>query len=1029
MVSLTNRVTFNFKDDFDYQLKAIDSVVKLFTGLPKQPTGIYQNVRKIKKITEGDPVRNPDITEGKRLLDNLRAIQLENQLFADNEVEGNNFTVEMETGTGKTYVYLRSILELHQKYRFTKFIIVVPSIAIRKGVEKSIQMLKDHFKPDYNIDIEKHSFVYDSKNPDLISTKLVATKDLSICIMNIQAFNKDTNKIRQEDERGRILWEDIKYIRPIVIIDEPQKIEGTATRKSKSLKAIDDISPLFTLRYSATHKQLYNQIYKLDSYDAFKQDLVKKIEVKTVHAVIPKDTQFIRYVKFTSDLKARIEIFSQEQGGYIKFKKFDVRGGASLYELSGGLSQYRNYRIQEDPHKLKPLKIANGNDVFELAVERSTNEFAPNEVIRIQIRLAIKSHLEKQFAILDEGHKIKLLSLFFIDSVVKVRDPDQPDGRGEYLKIFDEEYFNIIEEPTFKKQFEKYKQLFTEYHDIQKVREGYFARDKKNQSVDIEDWDSSINIDEIKVKAKSQEDIDRGIELILDKKDELISFHEPLAFIFSHSALREGWDNPNVFTICTLKSGGSDIAKKQEIGRGLRLPVDIEGNQIRDNSINELTIIANDTYDHFAELLQKDFNESIAFNKDEVTAEVLIQTLKEAKIPEDKITPELVNIFKEELKSKGIISANNTLTKKAMEIKVIEFSNETLNQHASGIFEKFAKYMTEKGSKKIPIKNGNNEAPKNEQHNYLSEDDFMKLFETLSEKLEKRSIYKVNIDKDKFIQDCSEELNEYLKYMGLTNKYLIEQGKNDFTEMKQMELNKIRETSVEEDILDYFEEKSEFELVNYIMHHTMLPRLAIVKIIRAIDKKELLNSQDILDQVTKKILDKFKRAKAEKLYAYEVIEGYKLDHGEIFALDKIIDEQEFEKETAIYKTKANKRKAVNKYYKMDSDGEYKFAEKLEENPNVLLFTKLKKGGFIIDTPYGNYSPDWAVVYKKEDNHTGLYFIVETKIDKKEQDLSDVEKLKIKCGIKHFEAVSKDITFDWVSDFEDFKRKFGVRETV
>lgn len=1029
MESLTKRITFNFNDKFDYQLKAIKSVVDLFKGLPKQPSGIYQNLRKIKKIGEGDPIRNPDITEGKRLLDNLRAIQLSNQLFADNEVDGNNFTIEMETGTGKTYVYLRTILELHQEYGFTKFIIVVPSIAIRKGVEKSIQMLKDHFKPLYNIDIEKHSFVYDSKNPDLISTKLVETKDLSICVMNIQAFNKDTNKIRQEDERGRILWEDIKYIRPIVIIDEPQRIEGTAKRKSKSLQAIDDINPLFTLRYSATHKQLYNQIYKLDSYDAFKQDLVKKIEVKTVHAVIPKDTPFIRYVQFTSDLKARIEIFSQEQGGYIKFKKFDVRGGASLYELSGGLSQYKNYRIQEDPHKLKPLKIANGDDVFELAVERSTNEFAPNEVIRIQIRLAIKSHLEKQFAILDRGYKIKLLSLFFIDAVVKVRDPEQPDGRGEYLRIFDEEYSKIIEEPTFKKQFEKYKHLFTEYDDIHKVREGYFARDKNNKSVDIEGWDSNLNIDEIKVKAKAQEDIDRGIELILDKKDELISFHEPLAFIFSHSALREGWDNPNVFTICTLKSGGSDIAKKQEIGRGLRLPVDIEGNQIRDENINELTIIANDTYDHFAELLQKDFNESISFNKDEVTAEVLIQTLKEAKIPEEKITPELVNIFKEELQSKGIISVNNTLTKKAKDIKKIAFINETLKEHAAKIFEKFAEYMREKGSKKIPIKNGDNEVPVNEQHNYLSEEDFMKLFENLSRKLEKRSIYKVNIDKDIFIKECAEELNEFLKYMELTNKYVVEQGKNDFTEMKQMQLNKIRETPMETYILDYFEEKSEFELVNYIMHHTMLPRLAILKIIRAIDKRKLLNSQDILDQITMKILDKFKRAKAESLYAYEVIDGYKLEHGKIFEVENILDEEEFEKEKAIYITNANKRKAVNKYYRMDSKGEYDFAEKLENNPNVLLFTKLKKGGFIIDTPYGNYSPDWAVVYKGDDNQARLYFIVETKIDKKEQDLSDVEKLKIKCGIKHFEAVSKDIQFDWVSDFEDFKRKFGVKETV
>ena len=641
---MANKITFQFDDSLDYQLQAVQSTVELFRGISRKVDGIYRPSR-IRKVGEGDPVRNTDIVVGSRLLENLRGVQLSNDLFADNALaEGNNFTIEMETGTGKTYVYLRTILELNKEYGFNKFMIVVPSIAIRKGVEKSMEQLADHFKRLYNVDIQKHSFIYDSDNPKQISSKLVESNDLSICVLNIQAFNKDTNKIRKEDEYGQNLWEDIKYIKPIVIIDEPQKIEGTAKKKSKSLEAIEELQPLFTLRYSATHKQLYNQIYKLDSYAAYQKDLVKKITVKTVHGVIPKDYPYVRYISFTPDLKAKIEMFSQEQGGTIRFKTFNVAGGASLEELSGGLPQYKNYRVAEQPHKLKPLQIATPDGIFSLDMEHSNHEIEKNEAVRIQIRLAIQNHFAKQIDLLRKGRKIKALTLFFIDAVDKVRDSSAPDGRGEYLRIFDDEYKKFVN--ANRGILVKYIEYFPQFEDVLKVREGYFARDKKNNEVDVDGWDSSLDDSAMKIKAKSQEDIDRGIELILERKDELISFDEPLAFIFSHSALREGWDNPNVFTLCTLKAGGSEIAKKQEIGRGLRLPVDITGNRCLDRRLNELTVIANDHYDHFAAALQKDFNDNMHYDKNEVTAEILISTLKTAGIPVSKITPELVDTFK-----------------------------------------------------------------------------------------------------------------------------------------------------------------------------------------------------------------------------------------------------------------------------------------------------------------------------------------------------------------------------------------------
>ncbi|MEO2682965.1 DEAD/DEAH box helicase family protein, partial [Clostridium butyricum] len=727
-------------ENLPYQNKAVESVINLFDGVVREFQGIYGGNNRAVKFYEKEPGINKDIVSPTRLRENLKKVQLENNLFlSDYSIEGNNFSVEMETGTGKTYVYLKTILELNQQYGINKFIIIVPSVAIRTGVQKSIEMFSDEFKRDYNgIEINKYSFVYDSNKLKEISTKLVETRDLSICIMNNQLFNKDNNKIRKEDEYGQILWEDIKKIRPVLIIDEPQKIEGVGKKQSESMKKLLELNPLFILRYSATHRKLYNQVYKLDSYDAFKNDLVKKIEVKTINSIIPKDIPYIKYINFTNDLKAKIEIFTQGQGGRIKFNTFSVRGGASLYDLSGGLKQYSNMRIAEDPHKLKPLKISTPESTIELVIGESNIKHTDNNIIRIQIELTIRTHLDKQFEILDKGQNIKVLSLFFIDEVSKVRDESSKDGRGEYLKIFDELYSTIIKEEKYKNKFEEYKEFFTEYNNTLNVREGYFAIDKKNKVVDIEDWDSSK--EDVKLKSKSQEDVDRGIQLILNKKEELISFKEPLAFIFSHSALREGWDNPNVFNICTLKQGASDIAKKQEIGRGLRLPVDITGRRCKRGDINHLTVIANDNYEHFAEMLQKDYNENMNFNKDEITPDLIIRTFKAAGIPNEKISAELVNILKTELLSKKIINNKNILTKECKKINEITFNNSDLKEHEELIKKKLIEFMIDRGSKRVPVINGDNDQlPPNRPQSYVTEEIFQKIIEKLCINLKKRT--------------------------------------------------------------------------------------------------------------------------------------------------------------------------------------------------------------------------------------------------------------------------------------------------
>ena len=1020
---MSNKIIFQFDDNLEYQKKAVNSVVELFRGLPKSLDSIYaERIRR--SFTEKDPVRNIDIVRGNKLFQNLKKVQLKNGLFTDERSYNKHerdFTVEMETGTGKTYVYLRTILELHKEYGFKKFMIVVPSVAIRKGVEKSIEQLRDHFKRLYNVDLSKYSFIYDSNNLGKVNN-FVEENNLSICVMNIQAFNKDSNKIRKDDEHDKNLWRDIKFIRPIVLIDEPQKIEGTANKKSQSLKAIDELEPLFTLRYSATHKNLYNQVYKLDSYEAYKKDLVKKIRVKTINSVISKDFPYIRYTYFTKDCKARIEMFSQEQGQSIRFRSFDVENGFSLYELSGGLPQYKDMFIAEQPHKEKALKIASVNGDIELKLGESNKKLEDKEIIRIQINLAIDNHFKKQFEILEEGKRIKGLTLFFIDEVKKVRDSGASDGRGAYLKIFDEEYLKIVQK--YKEKIEKYKNYFPHYEDVNLVREGYFALDKKKKEVEVE------YKKENEVKAKSQEDIDRGIELILEKKDELISFNEPLAFIFSHSALREGWDNPNVFTLCTLKNGSSEIAKKQEIGRGLRLPVDVTGNRSLDKNVNELTVIANDSYENFSRMLQEDFNKNI--NKNEITSDLLLITLEKSGIPKIKITSELVDEFKKELIENKVMDSNNILLKKTEElnIKKIEFSNETLKEHSIQIAENFVKYMVEKGSNRIEIANGDNEPIVNKRRSFISEKDFENLFEELGTNLSKKAIYRCKIDNEKYIKTSIEKINSYISGFYLKQIVEVSESKGDYDETgnfnlekdsgdKEIEISKIKVAP-----------KSDFEIANYIMYHTMLPRLAILKIISRLEKekREALNIQDVLEDITEILLENLKEMKSEKVFEYEVIDGYETEREKIFEVDKI-NEEDLNNKRRLFKAKKDSA-SLNEYYKLDSDGEKEFAEKLENDENVLLFTKLKKGGFVIDTPYGNYSPDWAVVYRNslenEENNVGIYFIVETKAGKEEKDLSDVEKRKIKCGKLHFEAVSKNIEFDWVNSYDDFKRKFKVK---
>ena len=1048
---MPNKVYFKF-EELDYQEDAINSVVGLLDGIDRQTTNaVYGVVSYIRGFLNENqrPEANATFTVGNRLIENMRNIQYKNGLFKDNQLASNipQFTIEMETGTGKTFVYLKTILSLWQTYggQFKKFIIVVPSNPILLGVKKSIEMLSDYFKPKFNnLSLDSCCLVYRGSSEkgslEKVSSEFIENTGLSILLITNSSFNKESNLLRKAKEDGVIVWEDIKAIKPIVIIDEPQKMEGsgssktsktkktnTKSGKSSSMQAIEELEPLMILRYSATHKNLYNQIYKLNSFQAYKQHLVKGIKVTTIHSLTKKDFPYIRYIGMTADLRGRIEIFAN-QGSRVKLCKFNVDINSSLDELSSGLPQYKGYYIAEQPRKNAPLIIACGNGSFlNLDKGKSNDETSPEESVEKLMEIAIKAHIDKQIELLKAGKKIKALTLFFVDSVAKVRSSED-DGRGEYLRIFDKVFDRIRRMPKYYENFNRLRKELA-YLDpespVTDVREGYFAIDKKKNFVEIDKWDSSLNDEDVSFNAKTQEDIDRGIDLILNKKDELISFDSKLNFIFSHSALREGWDNPNVFTLVTLKERSNEIAKKQEIGRGLRLPVDIYGNRCYDDNLNELTVVANSYYDEFAEALQKDFNEQNGFDANEVTANTIKVVLERTGIPANKIE-EASEAFKNELISKGIVSVKNNsliIPKNQENLDNIQFDNPILQEHSIKLKEAFADTLVEQGSTRIEVKNGDDEPEPNSQQKYVSEDDFSKMYNTVLRILQKRSIYRYEIDKNAFIKDVTNKLNEFLLEKSKKTEFFVQRGKVEIKETGTINVVKKSNDKLYGNEIIY-NERSDFELALIIMNKSILPRQCIFSILDGLSKtaRNRINNQDYLNEAIKIIEDKLIEYRGKSFLEAELIPGETADEADIFAIDNINIDDALGDNPLVFVPEPSHRKAVNVKYKFDSKGELEFAKQLDNDANVLLYTKLKKGGFVIETPAGNYSPDWAIVYRNENDSVSMYFIAETKWDKSWKDLQETEKIKIRCAEKHFEAVDKafpeKIKYAWVNSYKE-----------
>ena len=1005
---------WEFEPNLEYQINAINSVVNLFEGQDKIE---YNHI---------SSKRNELTISRTRMEENLINIQKSEYsnvgTWDEKMLSDNKFTIEMETGTGKTYVYLRTMIELHQKYGFNKFILVVPSIPIRMGVEKSIWQLHNHFIRLYNIDLLRSCFSYDSKSGLGKFNQFVELGGLQIVIMNHQAFDKASNILNKEKEDGKVYWDMLKGTKPIVFIDEPQKIIG-AKKKSNALKKIEELNPVATFMYSATHTNYFNLIYKLDSFDAFEKDLVKGINVSTIYSDVDKNYPYFRYIKFNDkDLTAKVELLVSKEVG-VRLEKVIIDRPCDLYELTN-LEQYKGYRILNTPHKKDGICTNFNKNIqttpYYFSEEESNYSIYEDDMVKVQMKITIQKHLDKQIEMLK--HNVKVLSLFFIDEVGKYRDYTKAGASGEYVNMFEELFSEIINSDI------RYIELIKNMPSLanaKKVHEGYFAIDKNQKVSTNED-----TYNEDKDTEKTREERERGIQKILSGKEKLIQLDEPISFIFAHSALAEGWDNPNVFQLCMLRKSKSNIRKKQEIGRGLRLARGSGDNSniIRDENVNQLTVIVNEHYEEFANSLQQEYNEEANYNKDAVT----IDDSKQIQLMIEKnLNVTLSNEFHKklhnELLQNGFIKAkdNKIDSSKIQKLEQHNYNDEELNENKDRIFTALKKVMEEKNSKKIKIVN-DDEIVQNNFQKYIFEDDFKSLLLELEEKLNKKTVYEVKYTEEELVNNCILEVRNYITNdefivtersgtmdaSSRTKGFKVIEQKGNEQEYKLQTKNTLNRDFV--------------DIVNEVMIKTNFTRQIIHKIIMSSNDPLLFQKQDNVDKLVK-IIEKHKEKQYHKNrehIQYHIIdETNKIGASNLFLVNEILS-------TNIAKKKVfvgidNNKKSVCKYFKTDSDGEYEFAECLENDNNVVLYSKINKGSFIIENPVENYSPDWAIVYKVDNNTAKIFLIMETKWKKEWEDLSDIEKTKIICAKKHFESLNNNIKYDWVNAYEDFKEKVKI----
>ena len=987
-----------FNAELDYQQDAINAVAGIFEGQETLQTNF--SVIQVKKGPQDDMFTNQtELGTGNKLdllddelLDNIRNIQLKNGLKQSDKLESKDFTIEMETGTGKTYVYLRTVFELNKRFGFTKFIIVVPSVAIKEGVYKSLQITEQHLK-DHFENTPYDYFVYDSS--DLSPVRSFATNDaIQIMVINIDAFRKsfaDTDKeskaniIHRPNDRmnGMKPIEFIRDTNPIVIIDEPQSVDTTP----KSKEAIQSLNPLCTLRYSATHKDKHNLMYKLNSIDAYERKLVKQIEVASINVKDGHNKAYIRLLSVDnkkSPITAQIE-FDTMQSGKVKRVSKKVRSGDDLLNLSGGRDVYDGYVIND-------IYCEAGNEYIDftskpviLRLGEMVGDVNPDEYKRLQIRKTIEEHLEKELKLTSQG--IKVLSLFFLDKVSNYRfyDADGNQQKGKYALMFEEEYRQLINKPKYHSLF---KDVDTESL-VDTVHDGYFSIDKSGKSKgQFKDTTGVTQLDE------------DTYQLIMRDKEKLLSFDSKLKFIFSHSALKEGWDNPNVFQICTLNESSSVIKKRQEIGRGLRLAVNQDGERVYGFEVNTLTVMANESYEEFVEQLQKEIEEEegIKFGVIETHyfANIVIESAdnKQAFLGADQSEKIWDHLFATEYVDKSG--------------KIKDKLRTDIKNNAVDLPEEFQAHVglitaaLKKVAGNLNIKNAGDKKPVAlNKAVFLGEE-----FQQLWDKIKYKTTFRVEFNVDALTEKCVQEIRNNL-VIGKT-KFLYEKDRIKIG-TGGIETAENSQTSHVYDAKDY----SLPDIVSYLQNATNLTRKTLVTILtqcgRLHDFKN--NPQKFIDEVSSIIKTQMR---------YFIVSGIKYEKiGE----DHYYAQELFEdKELIGYlnKNMLETQKSVYDHVVYDSDVEAEFARSFEKSKDVKVYAKLPSW-FKIETPLGTYNPDWAVLVD-HDSAEKLYFVVETKGTIIFDMLRPSEKAKIDCGREHFKALGENVGFTLADSFDTFINK-------
>ncbi|MCM1567072.1 MAG: DEAD/DEAH box helicase family protein [Dehalobacter sp.] len=938
------------------------------------------------------------------ILENVNKIQRSNQIEPSKELEGwYNLTVEMETGVGKTYTYIKTMYELNKRYGWSKFIIVVPSVAIREGVYKSFQITEEHFTEEYGKKIRY--FIYNSAQLTEID-RFASDSAINVMIINSQAFNargKDARRIymKLDEFRSRKPIDILAKTNPILIIDEPQSVEGAATKER-----LKEFNPLFTLRYSATHKKdsVYNMVYRLDAMEAYNKKLVKKIAVKGISVTGSTATEGYVYLEGINLSKgnptATIEFDIKGASGVRKATRI-VGEGYNLYPNSGELAEYKNgYTVTRIDGRDSSIEFTNGIKLFAGDVMGAVSE---EQLRRIQIRETILSHIERERQLFYKG--IKVLSLFFIDEVAKYKQYDatgQPFN-GVYADMFEEEYKQVIGNLQLKigdgDEYLKYLGKIT----AKETHDGYFSIDKKShRMVDSKFGDR---------QERTSDDVD-AYDRIMKNKELLLDRRDPLRFIFSHSALREGWDNPNVFQICTLKQSGSDVRKRQEVGRGLRLSVNQNGERMDTNllgedvhNINVLTVVANESYDSFAKGLQAELAEAVADRPRMVTMELFKnKVIKDVSGAEQVIDIELAQSIYEGLITSGYVK-KGILTDKYYEDKKngsIEIAEEAVDCKDSVIAILDSIYDSRAMQPENARKN-NVELKLDKAKLGLPE------FQKLWAKINSKSVYVVEFDQDELIKKSIAALNRDLRVSKIFFK--VETG--TMTDIQSREQLQQGAAFVKEENEVYKAEFSssnavKYDLVGKVVAETGLTRKAVVSVLRGIDKVVFSQFANNPEEFIIKAAQIINEQKATTI----------IQHITYNKLDSVYETTIFTEPTLKGQLGVNAMAANKHLYDhilYDSTNEKIFAESVDTSNEVAVYVKLPNG-FFISTPVGKYNPDWAIAFH-EGKVKHVYFVAETKGSMSSMQLREIEKAKIHCAREHFKAIStSSVVYDVVDNY-------------